>query len=100
MTSGRVECRLAALAVLSILTIFLFPGVQGPYSVVHGPATALLAARAALRLRVAIIHAALRSSAGRLIPSLTAPLMVLSRSILNNESSSLRPSESSAILRC
>jgi len=41
--------------------VFLFPAVQGPYSVVHGPATALQAARAAVRLRVAIAQAALGS---------------------------------------
>jgi hypothetical protein len=41
--------------------VFLFPAVQGPYSVVHGPATALQAARAAVRLRVAIAQAAFGS---------------------------------------
>jgi hypothetical protein len=46
---------------LCVLMVFLFPAVQGPYSVVHGPATALQAARAAVRLRVAIAQAALGS---------------------------------------
>ena len=41
-----------------MLGIFFFPAMQGPYSVVHGPVTALLAARAASGLRVAIVRAA------------------------------------------
>src|SRR5580693_7060810 len=61
MISGSARCNLAVLAVLCVLMVFLFPAVQGPYSVVHGPATALQAARAAVRLRVAIAQAALGS---------------------------------------
>jgi len=61
MNSGPIGCELAVLAVLCVLTIFLFPSVQGPYSVVNGPVTALQAARAAVRLRKGIIQAALRS---------------------------------------
>src|SRR5580698_5366369 len=64
MISGRrIGCEVAVLAVLSVLAIFLFPGVQGPYSVVHGPASALQAARAAVRLRIAIVQSALGSLA-------------------------------------
>jgi hypothetical protein len=44
-------------AVLCVLMIFLFPSGQGSYSMVHGPVTALLAARAAVRLRIAIYGA-------------------------------------------
>src|SRR5580658_8304538 len=58
MISGRIGCELSVLAVLCVLTIFLFPGMQGPYSVVHGPVTALLAARAATHLRTAIVQGA------------------------------------------
>ena len=61
MISGRTGRNLAVLATLCVLMVFLFPAVQGPYSVVHGPATALQAARAAVRLRVAIAQAALGS---------------------------------------
>jgi hypothetical protein len=50
---------LAVLVALCVLTIFFFPAIHGPYSVVHGPVTALQASRAASRLRVAIIYAAL-----------------------------------------
>jgi hypothetical protein len=73
MISGRTGCELAVLAVLCVLTVFFFPSMQGPYSVVHGPATALLAARAAARLQSAIVHAALRSPASCLF----SPLAVL-----------------------
>jgi len=54
MSVGRIEGGFALLVVLCVLSIFFFPGAQGPYSVVHGPVTALLAARAAAGLRMAI----------------------------------------------
>lgn len=53
---------MAVVAIFCILTIFLFPVMQGPYSAVNGPVTALQAARAALRLRLAIVYSALKSS--------------------------------------
>ena len=74
MISGRVTCELAVVAVLCVLMIFLFPSVQGSYSMVHGPVTALLAARAAVRLRVAPAQCALKSLRNRLI----SPHVVLS----------------------
>ena len=58
MISSRMAREPALLAVLSVLMIFLFPAMQGPYSAVHGPATALQAARAAVRVKVAIVQAA------------------------------------------
>lgn len=70
MTLGRTGSELAVLAVLCVLTIFLFPAMQGPYSAVHGPVTALQAARAAARLRIAIMQSALQSSRIFLLPSL------------------------------
>ncbi len=73
MNPGRIGCELAVLAVLCVLTIFLFPAMQGPYSAVHGPVSALQAARAAARLRVAIVQGALRSLGN----SLVSPLVVL-----------------------
>jgi hypothetical protein len=97
MTLGRIGWELAVLAVLCILTIFLFPAAQGPYPVVHGPATALQAARAALRARLAIVQAALNS----LGCSLLSPLVVLCwLSLSNTEFQSAHLPESSAILRC
>ena len=45
--------------VLAIVTIFLVPSPQGPYSVVKGPATVFQALRAATRVRTAIVRAGL-----------------------------------------
>lgn len=70
MTSGRTASELAVLAVLCVLTIFLFPVMQGPYSAVHGPVTALQAARAAARLRVSIVQSALKLSQNSPLQSL------------------------------
>lgn len=59
MTSGRIAGTLVVIAVFCVLTIFFFPAMQGPYSVVHGPVTALLSIRAAAGLRMAIVRAGL-----------------------------------------
>ena len=74
MTLGRKGREVTVLAILSVLTIFLFPSVQGPYSVMHGPATAFQAARASARLRTAIAQSALNSIGNPAI----SPLIVLS----------------------
>jgi hypothetical protein len=95
MISGRIGCELTVLAVLSILSIFLFPAVQGPYCVVHGPATALQAARSALRVRIAIIQAALNSY------SLISAFVVLSwMSLSTTGFQSPAVLQSRGILRC
>jgi membrane-associated protease RseP (regulator of RpoE activity) len=60
MIAGRIGCELALVAVVCVLTIFLFPAVQGPYSVVNGPVTALQAIRTAARMRKLIMQAAFR----------------------------------------
>jgi len=60
MIHGRIGCELVMLTVICILTIFLFPAMQGPYSAVNGPVTALQASRAAFRLRRLILQCALR----------------------------------------
>lgn len=54
MNLDRIGCGFAILAVVCVLSVFFFPAMQGPYPVVHGPVTALLAVRAAARLRLAI----------------------------------------------
>lgn len=54
MRLSRIEGALALIAVICVLSIFFFPAMRGPYSVVHGPVTALLAARAAAGLRMSI----------------------------------------------
>lgn len=77
MISGRIGSELAVLTVLCVLMIFFFPVMQGPYSVVHGPATALQAARAAARLRMAIEQSALNSLGSFLISLLVALFWIL-----------------------
>jgi hypothetical protein len=57
MTFSRIRTLLALLAVICVLAVFFVHGMQGPYSVVHGPVTALLSARAAVGLRMAIVDA-------------------------------------------
>lgn len=55
----RDACGLSASLVLAIVSIFLFFSPQDPYSVVHGPAAAFQAARAATRVRTSIVQAVL-----------------------------------------
>lgn len=66
MTPGRLACGFALVAVISVLGIFFFPVAQGPYAAVHGPVTALLAIRAAARLRLIIVGAGLNAIRGLL----------------------------------
>ena len=97
MNSGRIRCELAVVAVLCVLMIFLFPSMQGSYSMVHGPVTALLAARAAARLRTAIVQGALNCLGNYLI----SPLVVLSwMSFSNTEFQSVGLPEYNIVLRC
>ena len=97
MISGRIRCELAVVAVLCVLMIFLFPSMQGSYSMVHGPVTALLAARAAARLRTAIVQGALNCLGNYLI----SPLVVLSwMSFSNTEFQSVGLPEYNIVLRC
>jgi len=65
MTPGRIACALAVFAALCVLAIFFFPSIEGPYSAVHGPVTALLSIRAAAHLRV-IIRAGVRAMRSRI----------------------------------
>lgn len=97
MTSGRSGTELAVLAVVCVLTIFLFPAGQGPYSAVHGPASALQAARAAARLRVTIVQSALKSLRNFPFPILLA-LFCLATAVA--ECRSIRLAECDSVLRC
>lgn len=65
MTSGRTECALAVVALLSVLMVFFFPALQGPYPAIHGPVTALLSLRAAARLRLGIMRNGLKAICSR-----------------------------------
>jgi hypothetical protein len=60
--SHRIVYETSFLVVLCVLSLFLFPASAGPYPAVHGPATALQAARSCTQLQ-ASIQAAPRISA-------------------------------------
>lgn len=101
MTPGRIACGLALIAVLSVLGIFLFPSLQGPYSAVHGPATALLSIRAASGLRAMIGRAgltALRDSLSRMAVTLRAFFWTALSSTIGDLN--ILPAGFSTILRC
>jgi hypothetical protein len=96
MISGRIGDALATVALVCVLTIFLFPAMQGPYSAVHGPASALLAIRAAAKVRTAIVQAARRS-----LGALTSALVALcGMSVAEPDLYALTLPGRSAILRC
>jgi hypothetical protein len=97
MIPGRIGCELAVLTILCVLMIFFFPLMQGPYSVVTGPATVFQAARAAARLRIVIVQGAL-SALGSFLFS---PLVILSWMLLSQaEFRSVSLPEYNTILRC
>ncbi|MGA2356325.1 MAG: hypothetical protein ABSG02_17660 [Terriglobales bacterium] len=96
MISGRIGDAFATLAVICVLSIFLFPAMQGPYSAVHGPASALLAMRAAAKVRSAIAQAASRS-----LGALTSALTVLCQVIAAETGLCIfTVADRSAVLRC
>ncbi len=74
MNSGPIGNEVVVMALFCVLAIFLFPSMQGPYSAVNGPVTALQAVRVAARVRATIRQAASRA----LIGGMAAPLIVLS----------------------
>ncbi len=94
-------CALAVVAVICVLAVFFFPAMEGPYSVVHGPVTALLSARAAAGVRMAIVRAGLNPV--RLGPNYPLaslmPRFWIEASPANFEGGS-SPTESVLILRC
>jgi len=97
MILRRFAHELAVLTVVCVLLIFYFPMLEGPYSAVHGPATAFQAAQAAARLRTGIAQGAI-SPLGSFF---TSPLVILSWIFLSK--AVVRPAilpECNAILRC
>jgi len=97
MISNRIGWELAVLAVLCVVAIFFFPAMQGPYSAVNGPVTALQSAQAAVRVRVGIVQAALSLIGNFQIPSLT---WVRSATVACIEPQAPSFVDCSAILRC
>jgi hypothetical protein len=53
----RLALWLAIVSAVCVLAVFFFPSVQGPYSAVNGPVTAMHAARAAAGVRMAVERA-------------------------------------------
>jgi hypothetical protein len=97
MILSRIGWKLAVLAVLCVAVIFFFPATQGPYSAVNGPATAFQSARAAARVRVAIVQAALSLTANFQIPLLAS---LDSEFIVCTEPQAPECLDCSTILRC
>ena len=97
MILSRIGWELAVLVVLCIAAIFFFPAMQGPYSAVNGPATALQSSRSAARVRVVIVQAAFS-----LTGNFRLPLLALSDSALVVWSGHQAPdsADCSTILRC
>jgi hypothetical protein len=64
LVNCRLKPGLSAVMLLCTLCIFLFPAAAGPYSVVHGPVTALRALQAAVAALWSIAFAGLSLSLG------------------------------------
>jgi hypothetical protein len=88
---------LVVLVLLCVAVIFFFPAIQGPYSAVNGPVTALQSAQAAVRVRVAIALAASSLIGNFWTPSLT---WVSSARIFCVEPQTPSCGECGTILRC
>lgn len=101
MTPGRLACALTVFAVLCVLALFFFPGMEGPYSAVHGPVTALLSLRAAAMVRFAIVRTGLTAIRGCL-RTMCMRLVLLSWSafVLGESRIGSWSEASSSILRC
>ena len=97
ISARRIGREIAVFTVLSVLVIFIFPGGQGPYSVVHGPASALQAARAAASVKVAIEQSALTSPANAAI---SAAIVLCLMSLSNPKFRSVGSADYGSILRC
>lgn len=100
MILSRIGWELAVLALLALVcvgAIFFFPALQGPYSAVNGPVTALQSAQAAARLRVAIVLAAFSLIGCLQIPSLA---WVGSAIVFRIEPQARSRVDSSTLLRC
>lgn len=101
MPAHPIEGPFAVLAVFCVLMIFFFPAAQGPYCVVHGPVTALLSVRAAIRLQLRIVRAGLRLLTDRLHRALIAFALFVAATVVNPESRLDLPSVgSTSVLRC
>lgn len=57
--SRQLSYEVALIAILCTVALFFFPAVQGPYSAVHGPVSALLSLKAKLSLCLTLFLAAM-----------------------------------------
>lgn len=57
MTTRSFRYELTVLTILCVVGLFLFPAAVGSYASVHGPVSALLAARSAMKIRWSIMLA-------------------------------------------
>lgn len=57
--SRQLSYEFVLVAILCTVALFLFPAVQGPYSAVHGPVTALLSLKAKVFLCLTLLLAAM-----------------------------------------
>jgi uncharacterized membrane protein len=96
MKPGVLACQLAIVTILCVLGIFLFPAASGPYSAVHGPASALIAIRAAMQFYRAIAVAALCFSGGIIFWYRSARIP----RFLDSAGSLFAPPGFASILRC
>lgn len=98
MPADRIGSSFAVVALFCVLTIFFFPAMQGPYSVVHGPVTALLAIRAATKIRLAMARLRIfRNSVGRARPWQWSASAI---SFFAEFPAGFLPVECASILRC
>ena len=97
MILSRIGWEQAVLAVLCVAALFFFPAMQGPYSAVNGPVTALQSAQAAARVRVGIVRAALSLMGNFQISSLA---WVRSATIVCIEPQTPSSVDCGTILRC
>ena len=101
MTLARFACGLALLAVISVLGIFFFPVLQGPYPAVHGPVTALLSIRAAARVRLSIVRACLNAIRDSLCcPGITLATISCAAFVAGNSDIDRVSGGSCTVLRC
>lgn len=66
MSRGAIY-EVSCLIVICILSLFFFPAPEGPYPAVHGPVTALQAARSSARL-----HGAIAAAVVNVFPTLSS----------------------------
>jgi hypothetical protein len=86
----------SALVALAIVTIFLFPSIQGPYSVVNGPATAFRAAKSAATAHASIVQGATH----RILNPIAPPVPAIAQHVSKTESHAQCTGKCDPILRC